>query len=98
MNLYNILSLLSTNHLNMYIFKLFNIMLTQMESNAQQVERANGLTNFNPIYGLRDHRLPPLYILQLTTCYCLFRYLQGFITNNINAFIYQWMQLSGRTT
>ncbi|KAL0704902.1 hypothetical protein Bca4012_071327 [Brassica carinata] len=30
-----------------------------MESNAQQVERANGLTNFNPIYGLRDHRLPP---------------------------------------
>uniref|UniRef100_M4ERE2 Uncharacterized protein n=1 Tax=Brassica campestris TaxID=3711 RepID=M4ERE2_BRACM len=31
-----------------------------MESNAQQVERANGLTNSNPIYGLRDHRVPPL--------------------------------------
>ncbi|XP_009145550.3 uncharacterized protein LOC103869233 isoform X1 [Brassica rapa] len=30
-----------------------------MESNAQQVERANGLTNSNPIYGLRDHRVPP---------------------------------------
>ncbi|XP_056845517.1 uncharacterized protein LOC108858376 [Raphanus sativus] len=29
-----------------------------MGSNLQQVERTNGLTNFNPIYGLRDHRLP----------------------------------------
>lgn len=47
----------------MYILKLFSIMLTQMRSNAQQVERTNGLTNFNPIYGLRDHHLSPSYIL-----------------------------------
>lgn len=77
--LYNILSLLITDHLIMHILKLFSFMWTQMGSNiVQQVERTNGLPNFNPIYSLRDHRLPPLYIFQLIIRSCLFKYLQRY--------------------
>ncbi|KAG2303579.1 hypothetical protein Bca52824_032230 [Brassica carinata] len=43
-------------------YNLFNdpYVSPMMGSNVQQVERTNGLPNFNPIYSLRDHRLPPL--------------------------------------
>ncbi|KAL0795225.1 hypothetical protein Bca101_066602 [Brassica carinata] len=44
-------------------YNLFNdpYVSPMMGSNVQQVERTNGLPNFNPIYSLRDHRLPPFF-------------------------------------
>lgn len=41
-------------------------MIHQMGSNVQEVERTNGLTNLNPIYGRQDHHFrPSLYIYSI---------------------------------